>query len=66
MRLKSHKIYLFTLRNGKKRFAYGDDPEHAKKIMAYRMTPAEMLELSDDPPVAIRQAEMQKYVKDLG
>jgi hypothetical protein len=66
VKLKAHKIYVFTLRNGKKRFAYGDDPEHARKIMAYRMTPVEMLELSDDPPEVIRQAEMQRHVKDLG
>lgn len=66
MKLKAHKIYLFTLKNGKKRFAFGDDPEHAKRIMSYRMTPEEMAELSDEPPEAIRQAEMQKYVRELG
>ena len=66
MRLRAHKIYVFTLRNGKKRFAFGDDPEHAKRIMSYRMTAEEMAQLSDEPPESIRQAEMQRYAKHLG
>lgn len=66
MKLKSHKIFLFTLRNGKKKIGYGDDPAHALKILGYRLTPEETAEITDDPPEVIRQPDLQKHVKELG
>jgi len=66
VKLKTHKIYLFTLRNGKKKLGHGADPEHALKILSYRLTPEEMAEITSDPPEVIRQTDLQKHVKDLG
>jgi hypothetical protein len=66
MKLKAHKIYLFTLKNGKKKLGHGDNPEHALKILSYRLTPEEMAEITTDPPEVIRQTDLQKYVKELG
>lgn len=66
IRLKTHKIYLFTLRNGKKKLGHGADPAHALKILSYRLTQEEMAEITDDPPEVIRQTDLQRHVKDLG
>lgn len=66
MKLKTHRIYLFTLKNGKKKLGHGEDPAHALKILSYRLTPEEMAEITDDPPEVIRQTDLQKHVKDLG
>jgi len=66
VKLKAHRIYLFTLKNGKKRIGYGDDPEHARRVLSYRMTSAEMDEMTDDPPETIRQQELQQHVHELG
>jgi len=65
MKLKTHKMYLFSLKNGKKRLAYGNTPEHAMKILSYRLTEDELAEMLPDPKV-IRQQDMQQYVKELG
>ena len=66
MKLTTRKLYLFTLRNGKKKFANGHDPQEALRILSYRLTPMEMEQITDDPPEQIRQQDMQRYVKDLG
>lgn len=61
-----HFIYLFTLKNGKKRLAYGQSPEDALEILSYRMTPAEMDEILRDQYLKISQRKLQEYVDELG
>ena len=40
-----HHMYLFDLKNGKKKLAYGKSPEDALEILSYRLTPEEMEEM---------------------
>jgi tRNA(Ile)-lysidine synthase TilS/MesJ len=61
-----HFMYLFALKNGKKKIAYGQSPEDALEILAMRLTQAEMDEILKDQYERIHQREMQKYVHLLG
>ena len=59
-------MYLFALKNGKRKLAYGESPEDALEILSIRLTPDEMAEIVRDDYVKINQRELQKYVKELG
>ncbi len=61
-----HHMYLFALRNGKRKLAYGESPEDALEILSIRLTPEEMAEIVRDEYIKINQRELQKYVKELG
>ncbi len=61
-----HFMYLFALKNGKKRLAYGQSPEDALNILAFRLTPAEMDEIIKDDFIKISQRKLQEYVHLLG
>ncbi len=61
-----HFMYLFDLKSGKKKLAYGASPENALEILSYRLTPEEMSEIIRDRYVRISQREIQKYVHELG
>jgi hypothetical protein len=59
-------MYLFALRNGKRKLAYGESPEDALETLGIRLTPDEMAEILRDDYIKINQRELQKYVKELG
>jgi hypothetical protein len=59
-------MYLFELKSGKKKLAYGQSPEDALDILRVRLTEAEMAEIDTDCYIKISQRELQKYVGDLG
>ncbi len=61
-----HYLYLFSLKNGKKRLAYGQSPEDALEILSYRLSPQEMDEILRDQYLKINQRKLQEYVNDLG
>jgi hypothetical protein len=61
-----HYMYLFSLKNGKKKLAYGQSPEDALDILSIRLSDAEMEEIIRDEFVRIRQRELHQYVSDLG
>jgi len=61
-----HYMYLFDLKNGKKKLAYGESPEDALDILRIRLTEEEMAEIIPDSYIKINQRELQKYVKNLG
>jgi hypothetical protein len=61
-----HHMYLFALKNGKRKLAYGESPEDALEILSIRLTPEEMAEIVRDDYIKISQRELQKYVKELG
>jgi hypothetical protein len=61
-----HHMYLFALRNGKRKLAYGESPEDALQILRIRLTEAEMAEIIPDDFIKINQRQLQKYVKELG
>jgi hypothetical protein len=59
-------MYLFELKNGKKKLAYGQSPQDALDILSIRLTPQEMDEVIADSYEKIRQRDLQKYVHLLG
>ena len=61
-----HYMYLFSMKNGKKKLAYGESPEDALEILRIRLTEEEMAEIIPDDYVKINQRQLQKYVHMLG
>lgn len=61
-----HYMYLFSLKNGKKKLAYGASPEDALKILSIRLSEAEMADILPDEWQKINQRQLQQHVKDLG
>jgi hypothetical protein len=61
-----HYMYLFALKNGKRKLGYGQSPEDALDILSIRLTPAEMAEIIREDYVKINQRELQKYIGQLG
>ena len=60
-----HYMYLFEMRSGKKKLAYGQSPEDALDILSIRLTEEEMKEIITDAYVRIRQRDLQQYVNEL-
>jgi len=60
-----HYMYLFSLKNGKKRLAYGQSPEDALLILSYRLAPEEMDEIIKDAYEKINQRKLQEHVSEL-
>ncbi len=61
-----HHLYLFEMKNGKKKLAYGKSPEDAYAGLELRLTPGEMSEILKDRYTRIPQRELQKHVSELG
>lgn len=61
-----HRMYLFSMKNGKKKLAYGENPEDALAILAYRLNDEEMAQIERDNFSIIKQRDLQKYVDLLG
>lgn len=61
-----HYMYLFNMKNGKKKLAYGQSPEDALTILSYRLTPEEMDQIIKDQYMKINQRKLQEYIHLLG
>lgn len=61
-----HYMYLFDLKNGRKKLAYGESPEDALDILRIRLSEPEMDEILKDRYIKIIQRDLQQYVKELG
>ena len=61
-----HYMYLFEMKNGKQKLAYGQSPEDALDILRIRLTEEEMAEIIPDKYTRISQRKMQEYVDNLG
>ncbi len=61
-----HYMYLFDLKSGRQKLAYGESPEDALEILRIRLSDAEMDEIVEDTYIKISQRELQKYVNNLG
>jgi hypothetical protein len=61
-----HFMYLFDLKSGKKKLAYGESPEDALEILRVRLSEEEMDNILSDQYVKISQRELQKHVGELG
>jgi hypothetical protein len=59
-------MYLFEMKNGKKKLAYGESPEDALDILSIRLTEQEMEEIIPDKYTKISQRKLQKYAHELG
>ncbi len=59
-------MYLFDLKSGKKKLAYGESPQDALDILSVRLSEEEMGEILTDQYIKISQRELQKHVDDLG
>ncbi|HLF28426.1 MAG TPA: hypothetical protein VJG32_18995 [Anaerolineae bacterium] len=61
-----HYMYLFDLKNGKKKLAYGQSPEDALDILRLRLSADEMAQIIPDAYIKISQRKMQAYIHLLG
>lgn len=61
-----HYLYLFELKNGKKKLAYGQSPADALEILSYRLSEEEMALIERDNYIKISQRKLQQYVHLLG
>ena len=61
-----HYMYLFDLKSGKKKLAYGESPEDALQILSVRLSEEEMGEIIAGNYIKISQRDLQKHVDNLG
>ena len=61
-----HHIFVFTLKNGKKRMVRGDDPADARRRMEKVCDPGQMSQVTKDPPERIREGQVAKCSRELG
>ena len=61
-----HSMYLFDMKNGKKKLAYGQSPEDALEILRLRLTEAEVAQIIPDQFIKISQRKLQEHVHELG
>lgn len=61
-----HYMYLFEMKSGKKKLAYGSSPEDALDILRIRLTDEEMAEIYSDRYIKISQRKLQEHVHELG
>ena len=61
-----HYMYLFALKNGKRKLAYGQSPEDALEILSIRLSEDEMAEIIADDYIKVNQRALQQYVDQLG
>ncbi len=61
-----HYMYLFDMKNGKQKLAYGESPEDALDILRVRLTQEEMDMIIPDKYLKISQRKLQQYIHNLG
>lgn len=59
-------MYLFSMKNGMKKLAYGQSPEDALEILRSRLTDEEMAEIIKDKYTKVSQRKLQEFVHLLG
>jgi hypothetical protein len=59
-------MYLFEMKNGKQKLAYGQSPQDALDILRIRLTEEEIQQLIPDKYIKISQRKLQEYVHNLG
>jgi hypothetical protein len=59
-------MYLFNMRTGKKKLAYGENPEDALDILSYRLTEDEMALILKDEWTKISHRDIPRYVREIG
>ena len=59
-------MYLFDMKNGQQKLAYGQSPEDALDILRIRLTEEEMAQIIPEKYIKISQRKLQEHVHDLG
>lgn len=58
-------FYLFALKGGGKRIAYGRNPEDALEVLSFWHTPEEMAQIDRNDYVRIQQRDLTKHTHEL-
>ena len=61
-----NSIYLFEMKNNKKKLAYGKTPEDALAILSLRLTTKEMGQIVQDKYRRVKRKDIFYYVDQLG
>jgi hypothetical protein len=61
-----HAMYVFEMKNGKQKLAYGQTPEDALDILRIRLTEEEMAEILTDRYLKISARDLQAHIHNLG
>ena len=61
-----HHFFVFDMKNGKKKLAYGASPEDAYEILKLRLSSEEMGQVIQDQYTKISQRRLRQYIHDLG
>lgn len=61
-----HYMYLFSMKNGKKKLAYGQSPEDALEILRLRLADEEMAQIIEHEYIKVSQRKLQEFVHLLG
>lgn len=61
-----HHFFLFAMKNGKKKLAYGTTAEDAYENLKLRLTPKEMALVIKEQSIRFSQRELQKHIHELG
>ena len=61
-----HYLYLFEMKNGKQKLAYGESPEDALEILSIRLNEEEMTEVIQDRFIKVNQRQLRQYIGNLG
>ena len=59
-------MYVFEMKNGKAKLAYGQSPEDALEILRIRLTDEEMAQIVPERYVRISARELQEHIGNLG
>lgn len=59
-------MYLFEMTNGKKKLAYGKNPEDALEVLGLRLSEEEIATIKQENWVKISPLDIQKFVNELG
>ena len=61
-----HYMYVFSMKNGKKKLAYGETPDDAYENLRLRLTDKELSLVVKADAIRINQREMRNYIHQLG
>jgi hypothetical protein len=63
---RGHYLFVFEMKNGKQKLAYGETPEDALEILSYRLSGHEMAEILPDKYQRITQRKLYDHLDNLG
>jgi len=59
-------MFVFEMKNGKQKLAYGQTPEDALYVLRIRLTEDEMAQIIPDRYLKISARELQAHIENLG